>query len=567
MDTSYLKKLAVLCFCLGFGFVGYSPSVVLKTPAEQSRYTQYTQFEEIVRFLSEMDFSSSEVTVQVIGKTKEVEGFSAKDLFLVVISEEGAGSPDALNRTRPTILLTASQHGGEQSAKEAALWLIRDLAVGELRPLLRKVNFLIIPQANPYGNYFDRRENEQDLDLNRDHVKLESDEVKAIHRVFRKWMPEVTIDVHEKGDDYYRVSIGCVSNVNIHPKLQEFSRHTILPDVEKNLEKQGITFHEYLVTEEMGVNTSAGANLRPEDLSGREEMKRFSTTDLNDGRNSLGIYETLSFIQEGASRHDLDTLEQRTQWQYSGLRSFVEAVASRSEEVVALVGGLRRALMKEAAVYSSDDLVHLRMDYARDEREATLTIKRFERAKSPIVGVLKIDKKAGEPVSESDLESEPAPSDTTIVTAIVKNWFPAVASTLSVPRPLGYIIPAKYQDVIEVLLDHGISIGMFTQDLSQEVEAYAAGEVIPAKYDYLPPDRIEVEKRSLALIIKKGDYYVACEQPGADLIPCLLEPQSQFGLIRYWKFRLVPENGEIFAFYRLVKPVELPLVPYRSWGK
>ena len=48
--------------------------------------------------------------------------------------------------------------------------------MGELRPLLKSLNFLIMPQTNPYGNWFDRRENEQGLDLNRDHVKLESPE-------------------------------------------------------------------------------------------------------------------------------------------------------------------------------------------------------------------------------------------------------------------------------------------------------------------------------------------------------------------------------------------------------
>ena len=169
-----------------------------------------------------------------------------------------------------------------------------------------------MPQTNPYGNFMNIRANELDLDMNRDHVKLEAEGVRAIHRVFRAWMPEVTIDVHEKGDDYYRVSIGCVSNVNIGPDLQDFSRRTILAEVEKSLKKKNFTFHEYLVTEDLGVDTSSGAAYGRGPAGPREEMKRFSTTDLNDGRNSLGIFETLSFIQEGASRHDLETLRERT---------------------------------------------------------------------------------------------------------------------------------------------------------------------------------------------------------------------------------------------------------------
>ncbi len=537
----------------------------LKTPAEESRYAQYSQHEEIARFLSALDFLSPEVVVQVIGKTRQVREFAAKDLFLAIISEEGAGSLDKLNRAKPTLFLTASQHGNEQSAKEAALWLIRDIAAGELKPLLKKANFLIIPQANPYGNQFDRRQNEQDLDLNRDHVKLESEAVKAIHRVFRQWMPEVTMDVHEKGDDYYRVSIGCVSNANISARLQEFSREKILAAVGKNLEKKRIPFFEYLVTQEMGLDSSAGVSYRPEELAGREEMKRYSTTDLNDGRNSLGIYETLSFIQEGASRHDLETIEQRTRWQYLGIRYFAEAVADYGTEILALVRKLRVDLVASAKTYAEANLTHLQMDYVRDEKQPILTLKKFERTESPVRGILKVDKKAGEALTAADVSPYSFPSEQKVVTEVVKNWFPGVAPTVSVPRPLGYIIAARHQDVVENLLDHGILVETFTRDMALEVEAYAVGEVIPAKYDYLPPEKIGVEKRVLSIVAKRGDYYVSCAQPGASLIPCLLEPHSQYGLIRYWAFKLVPETGNIYAFYRVVKPVALPLIPYRNW--
>jgi hypothetical protein len=549
-------------------FLGTQPSrgQTVKTPAEESRYTQYSQHEEIARFLSALDFSSQETAVEVIGKTREVKDFPARDLFLAIITEEGTSSPEKLNRAKPTIFLFASQHGREQSAKEAALRLSRDLAIGELRPLLKQVNFLIIPQANPYGSWFDRRENEQGLDLNRDHVKLESEETRAIHRVFREWLPEVTIDVHEKGDDYYRVSIGCVSNVNIDVRLQEFSRSKILTDISRSLEKRKLAFHEYLVTEEMGLNTSAGANLSREDLAGREEMKRYSTTDLNDGRNSLGIYETLSFIQECSSRHDLATLEERTRWQYQGLRAFSEAVAAHSAEILPLVRESRAALLDKTRAYSETDLIHLRMEYVRDEKQPTLTLKKFENAESPVRGILKVDKKAGEPVLAADIAPAPYPSEYKLVTEVVKNWFPDVAVRLSVPRPLGYFIPAGHQDVVDCLLAHGIKVGLLTKDLSLDVEAYTACEVEPSKYDYLPPAKLELEKKEVGIVAKKGDYFVSCRQPAANLIPCLLDPQSDYGLIRYWTFKLVPEAGDIFAFYRVVKPLEIPVIPYRNFG-
>ena len=566
LDKKKYKALVSIGFSLLL-LSSISLAVTVKTPAEKTNYTQYSQNEEITLFLGQVDHLSSEMTVQIIGQTKETRNYGAKDLYMCVINEEGADCPQKLNRNKPTLLLVAVKHGNEQSAKEAALWLIRDLTLGDLKPLLKKMNFLIIPQANPYGNWFDQRRNEQDLDLNRDHVKLEAPEVMAIHRVFRTWMPEVTIDVHEKGDDYYQVSIGCVSNANINYSLQEFSRNTILAEVEKNLKKRRITFHEYLITQRMGIDSSAGVRYRPEDMGRPETMKRYSTTDLNDGRNSLGIYETLSFIQEGASRHDIETLKDRTRWQYYGIRFFAESIARHGEKINSMVRGFRENLSEKAKVYSEEDLVHLKMQYARDEKEPELKLKKYERAESPVRGILKMDKKAGDPLQMEDIAPYPYPRAYKVVDEIVKNWFPDVKPILSVPRPLGYIIPAKHQDVVDTMLCHGLKIEIFTKDMSLEVEVYSAVDVVPSKYDYLPPQKIDVEKKAHQIIVKKGAYYVSCAQTGANLIPCLLEPESQYGFIRYWKFKLVPEAGNFFPFYRLVKAEELPLIPYKNWKR
>ncbi len=541
--------------------------VPIKTPGEKVNYTRYSQNEDIALFLSQVDHLSPEVEVQIIGRTRETKDYGAKDLFLCIITEEGADCPHKLSREKPTLLLIASQHGNEQSAKEAALWMIRDLAAGELKPLLKKLNFLIIPQANPYGNWFDQRANEQDLDLNRDHVKLETPEVEAIHRVFGTWMPEVTMDVHEKGDDYYRISIGCVSNANISQEIEGFSRNTIFSKLEERIKEKKVTFHEYFITQEMGIDSSAGVRYRPEDVGKRELMRRYSTTDLNDGRNSLGIYETLSFIQEGASRHDIETLKERTLWQYSGIRFFSERVALHADEIKEMVSTLRQNLVEKAKVFGKDDLIHLKMRYAKDPKQPTLTIKRFERVDSPIRGILRTDKKAGDPLTREDIAPYPYPSQYKAVEEVVKNWFPKVEPEISVARPVGYIIPSVHQDVIETLLHHGLKVEVFSKDSALEVEAYSATDVAPAEYDYLPPQTFEVEKKTVQVLAKKDDYYVCCAQDGASLIPCLLEPQSQYGLIRYRKYNLVPEKGDVFPFYRVIKKEDFPLLPYKQWKR
>ena len=399
-----------------------------------------------------------------------------------------SSSPGTLNRNKLTVMITASQHGNEQSAKEAALAIIRDLALGELKPLLKQLNFLVIAQANPYGNFVNRRTNEQNLDLNRDHVKLESPETRAIHRVFRAWMPEVTLDVHEKGDDYYRVSTGCVSNINIHPSLERYSREKVFPAIEKKVTAAGFTWHEYLVSEAMGSNQAAGAPDRPAQGQPRETLMRPSTTDLNDGRNSPGIYDTLSFIQECSSRHDVPTLQERTRWQYAGIRGLIEAVAEDSRQVRTLVRDRRAELLRKAAKPASDNVVHLKMAYVRDPKQPELQLKSFAR-----------QGRAGAP---ADAAQPPQ-----VVEQVVKNWFPIVESRLTVSRPLGYIVPATQQAVIMTLLDHGIQLSTFPKDTALEVETYLVTEIVPSKEDYVAPEKISVTAQPSKFTARQGDVY------------------------------------------------------------
>jgi hypothetical protein len=512
----------------------------IQTPAEQSSYTRYTQYQDISPFLEQVAKASPHVKVLVAGKTGEAKDFAAANIYLVVLTAEGVASPQALNRKKPTILVLAAQHGNEQSGKEAALTLIRDLAVGDLKPLLGQVNVLVMPQTNPYGNFVNRRTNEQNLDLNRDHVKLESPETRAIHTVFRAWMPEASIDVHEQGDNYYRVNTGRVTNANIAPAIRAFARDTIYKETEALVTASGYTWHEYLVTEAMGSQGAAGA-AEPTGAN-LEELTRPSTVDLNDGRNGLGIYETISFIQESASRHDVPTLKDRTAYQYLGIKALVQSVARHAEEVRDLVASSRAALLEKAGVPVPGDLVHLRMVHARDPKDPQITIQHFQT------------------VPGADAT---APGSVKVVTEVVKNWFPSVEPTVSVPRAYGYIVPAAHEDVVQTMIAHGIAVQTFTADTEVEVERYVVDDVTPSSEDYVAPEKIAVTKQAATVKARKGDYYVSGAQPAANLIPNLLEPQAEFGFIRYRMFKLVPDKGATFPFLRVTKRFSLPLTASR----
>jgi hypothetical protein len=78
-------------------------------------------------------------------------------------------------------------------------------------------------------------------------------------------------------------------------------------------------------------------------------------------------------------------------------------------------------------------------------------------------------------------------------------------------------------------------------------------EVVPAGEDYVAPEKIAVTKKTVKVTAQKGDYYVTGAQAAANLVPNLLEPQAEFGFIRYRAYKLLPEKGAPFAILRVVR--------------
>ena len=88
------------------------------TPLEKSNFSKLTSHSELVEFIKEVDAQSDLITSEVL--TKTVEG---RDAYVLYFSKGKFG----LDKNKVRVLIFAQQHGNEQSGKEGALLLIKEL--------------------------------------------------------------------------------------------------------------------------------------------------------------------------------------------------------------------------------------------------------------------------------------------------------------------------------------------------------------------------------------------------------------------------------------------------------
>jgi hypothetical protein len=179
----------------------------IRTVPEKTAFTETSRYADVVAFLETIGKASDRVHLTTFGTTSE-----QRPLPLAVIGAPDA-SPQAVKSTgKLRVYIQGNIHGGEVEGKESAQMLLRDLAAGRHDDWLQSMVFLIAPIYNADGNERfalnnrgpqygpmggqGQRPNAQGLDLNRDHMKLDSPEGRAVVKLMNDYDPHVAIDLH-----------------------------------------------------------------------------------------------------------------------------------------------------------------------------------------------------------------------------------------------------------------------------------------------------------------------------------------------------------------------------------
>jgi hypothetical protein len=469
----------------------------LSTPLEVKDVARATDHVEMLEFLRAADGASDRISLETAGRSA-----LGREIPLVILRHPA----DTGGYPRLRVLLFCQQHGNEPSGKEAALMLIAQAASGALDTLLTRMDLFVIPSVNPDGNEAGKRQNGNGADLNRDHLLLSQPETQFVHAVFNRWKPEVTLDVHEFGAlgrewmeaGYVRSmdeQFGAPTNPNVAQPLVRFGLRQMFPVLDAELREQGVRFFNYII------------------IDGPWDNPRHSTTAINDGRQSLAILNTFSFILEGRNGRSMhEDLARRAKGQAAAITAFLRFVAARAGDIRLLV---REERFKNL---SRQDSVALVMDHVHDGSVIVI------------------------PVS-----TVPGGKDSTVSVP----HRPVVKTFVKVSRPQGYVLSHALTGVLEILQRHGVEYRTLQHDTTLEVEATVIARVDTVEREgmniLVPSTTVRKTQRRCEI----GDVVVPLQQLHATMLVIALEPASMWGLVQEGLFAPWRAAGVEYPVYRL----------------
>lgn len=452
-----------------------------------------TPFEPLMKFWYDLDAASDIVSMQPLTRTLQ-----GREMSLVVIAEPAITNPqDALRSGKTIVLLAPSVHGGEVSPKESVQLIARELVGGALRPLLEDVIVIALPLVNPDGGEVRRRTNEAGFDMNRDYVKLESQEIQAlVTRVMNQWTPDIHVDGHHGGSAPYVITYQGTLNPAADSALRAYPYDVIFPKI-----REAVRAEDYAAFDYSGPLTRDG--VLGWGSTSVEARKHHVYTGLT---NSIGILletpsNTHRVMRDGSVREI--PADERYFHQIRGgvlaTRTILEVAAQRREEIRALTSGARmRAL--QAGSKGGDPIV---LDYELASRGT-------------------------EPVWMPDRTA--AAGYTLRNVPVYLRW----NTTRTTTRPVGYLLPPAMASVVPLLLDHDIAVYRFRDSTRLDAEVYHATKVKRDSYfqgHYLKS--AEVEKESAQVDVSAGWFWIPTAQSRANLISYLMEPETDDNLITW----------------------------------
>lgn len=510
-----MRKLFVLCSLLI-----RLKAIAQETPFELSGKTATTTYTEAVSYYEKLAKTYPEAKLLTYGRTD-----FGKPLHLLVLSHDRVFDPVQIRKQSKRILLINNGiHPGEPEGIDASMMLARDLLKADKLP--KDVVICIIPLYNIDGSFnrsgtsranqngpiaYGFRGNSKNLDLNRDFIKTDSKNSATFQLIFNTWQPEIFVDTHtSNGADYqYVMTLIPTQKDKLNPILSDYLTKTLVPDLYAGMEKLGYPMIPYVNS--IGETPETG-------ITGFIESPRYST-------GYATLHNTIGFMPE---THMLKSYDLRVDATYKLLQTYIQVV----ERDAKVIGENKKKADEFVAVQKEFPLAwKLNKNEVND-----ITFKGFEAGQKPsaVSGADRLYYDRNKPYTKT-----------------IKEWNKYEPS-LSVQKPVAYIIPKAWDRVISLLKLNQVKVSELKSDQIIAVDSYYIGDfkTVSRPYEgHYPHSAVAGNTVPQKLQYYAGDYVVYVNQPSNRYIIETLEPQATDSYFNWNFFDSILDMKEHYSAY------------------
>ncbi len=518
-----------------------------QTIPEKTNYEKTTSSYQVHEFINVLQWNSENVHVFNMF-TSEL----GKICPVVVLANPRVTSPqEAKASGKPVIYLQGSIHPPESPGKEALLMLMRDILLGKKKYLLDNQIILFCPNFNVDGtdtwSTSDRLPKLQGIrtsalgyDLNRDAIKLETNNVRALNRVvFSRWDPVLVHDTHCMGGVRHAYPIVyAASNVpTAHPEPRGYVTNKLFPAVRMAAkEKWGleIFFH-------------CGADRDKWPPTEWSHDRAAWTVEGKFVVSGYGLRNRMSILVESVW---YNTFEKHIYSQYVYAHELLEYTNTHGKEMMKICQDADKEVVAQVLAKAETGQLKNWVEgkYASKGKIDLLMYPKIEFELIPGTSVRR--------VKPGVLERGPE-----VVRGVEDLTMPVGTKEAIFPR--GYLIPANLLHIVEKLRMHNIEVKVLEKPIKVSGEEYVIDKLEKVRLRGYEMTKLEGGFfKSAGKEFPAGTYQVDLAQPLANLAFYCLEPEVGDGFVgwnllnEYLESLGAEKNSVVYPVFKYLKIIE-----------
>ncbi|MCB9064755.1 MAG: hypothetical protein H6551_06380 [Chitinophagales bacterium] len=515
MKNSLLGLLCVV-FCLNNTYAQTG-----ETMYAGNGEVQGIPYSMLIDIFKEFDEKSDKVLMEEAGETDT-------DYPLHVVYYSGDGRFDAKKwheQNKVVILINNGIHPGEPDGMNASVLLLDDILTGKVT-VPDNIVLAFIPVFNVGGLINSRdhsranqngpthtgfRGNAQNLDLNRDFIKMDARETRSLAKLMHKLDPDILIDNHvSNGADYqYVMTLLSTQHNKLGGPMGKYLNEKFEPNIYTEMKKHSFELVPYVNV--WGTTPDKG-------WTAYSETPRYLS-------GFAAMFNTYAFVAE---THMLKPFEDRIKSTYELMRSIMDVASTKAAEIKD-----SRKQQKQWIKNSAE------LSIAWDVDTTKSTIIEFkgydgQMITSEVSGMPRLFYNKQKPYTKK------VPLRNTYMT------------TQSVEVPKAYVVLQGWHDVIDRLKLNGVEMRKLEHDSTITASIYYITDykTVDAPYEchYLHSN-IKVRKESKSITVRKGDYIVPANQAAKRYIVETLEPTAPDGFFAWGFYDAILQQKEYFSAY------------------